>query len=253
MYLSLGSEAVMPVTIVGDFADPLSFLASQRVEQLSSLGLIDVRWYAVQADRTAPIGGRPFGGVAARAAAEVGLAGEHLPAADAAVPNSRAATAAYAEALTDGRAGAVRRALFDAVWVTGRRVDDPNVIRSLVFDAYHPNLTIDVEARIAANRMVVPLPDADPLTGTRRLGLIVSMAGGPLTVAGQDRIDAWRRLWQQHGEPRLPLLLTELGEPLSGRRALAWLTRRLPHTDRDGRLDAAVVTNHASSEQLTPV
>jgi len=30
------------ITIVGDFADPLSFLASQRVEQISSLGLHEV-------------------------------------------------------------------------------------------------------------------------------------------------------------------------------------------------------------------
>jgi hypothetical protein len=34
------------ITIVGDFADALSFLATQRAEHIRSLGLHDVRWLA---------------------------------------------------------------------------------------------------------------------------------------------------------------------------------------------------------------
>lgn len=219
----------MTVTVVGDFADPLSYLASQRVEQLGSLGVCDLRWLAVQADRGHPVGGRPLGEAAARAARLVSLPGEHVPAGGMVVPNSRAATAAYAESVADGHAQAMRRALFDAVWVAGLRVDDPGVLRSVVFRVFHPHLMVDVEAQIAANRMVVPLRDSDPIADSRRLGLTVSPAGGPLTVAGQDRLDGWRRMWQQRGAPLLPLVLTDLEEVLAGERALRWLAQHLPH------------------------
>lgn len=236
----------MSVTVLGDFADPLSFLASQRVEQLSSLGAADIGWLAVEVDRRHPLGGRPLDRATAAHVARLALPGECVPGPGATAPNSRAATAAYAESISDGRADAMRRALFDATWVAGLHVDDPNVIRSVVFTVFHPGLEVDVPAGIGANRMVVPLPYADPIVGTRQLGLIVSMAGGPLTVTGQGRIDRWRRLWQGYGAPPLPLLLTELGEPLSGDRALRWLAHRLPHGTESTRppVESSSVAEH---------
>jgi hypothetical protein len=54
------------------------------------------------------------------------------------------------------------------------------------------------------------------------------MGRGPLTLAGQRRIDTWRRLWQDHGTPKLPMLLTDMGEVLPGAQALTWLAHRLP-------------------------
>ena len=66
---------------------------------------------------------------------------------------------------------------------------------------------------------------------TRRLGLTVSIAGGPLTAAGQARVDDWRRLWHRYGAPPLPLLVTDLGAYRSGEDALRWLAHRLAHGD----------------------
>lgn len=198
----------MALTLIGDFADPLSYLASQRVEQIRSLGLHDVQWLAVEADRTRPLGGS-------------------------ATPNSRAATAAYAESLTDGVADAMRRALFDAFWMHGRNIGDPEVVRAIVYDVLNPQPAAgDIDWRIRANLPLVPLGGADPITASRRLGLIVSMGRGPLTIVGQERIDTWRRLWQQRGSPELPLLLTDLGEACHGGRALTWLDEQLPTASR---------------------
>lgn len=219
----------MTVTVIGDFADALSFLASQRVEQITSLGLAEVRWLAVESDRSRPMGGRPLDQASADAARMLALPGEVVPDAGLKVPNSRAATAAYAESLTDGVADAMRRALFDALWLHERRIDDPDVIRAIVFAVLNPDPPGDVDARIRANQPIVPLGDPDPIATSRRLGFVVSMGRGPLTLEGTRRIDAWAGLWQDRESPRLPLLLTDHGEPYAGERALRWLANLLPH------------------------
>jgi hypothetical protein len=219
----------MNVTVVGDFADPMSFLASQRVEQITSLGLADINWLAVESDRLRPMAGRPLDQATADTVRQFASPGEIVATAGVNAPNSRAATAAYAESLTDGVPDAMRRALFDALWVRGQRVDDPNVIRGIVFRVLNPNPPGDIDARIRANQPIVPLGDPDPTATTRRLGFIVSMGRGPLTVDGQRRIDAWARLWHDHGDPPLPLLLTDLDEAYTGEHALQWLAALLPH------------------------
>jgi hypothetical protein len=241
----------MTVTVIGDFADPLSFLASQRVGRVSSLGPCEVRWLAVEADRSRPMGGRPLSAESAQTAAELGLPGEAVPVAGAKVPNSRAATAAYAESLTDGVPDAMRRALFDALWVHHCRIDDPDVIRGIVFDVLHPDLgQMSVEERRRADRPIVPLGGPDPIAATRRFGFIVSLGRGPLTLAGQHRIDRWRRLWQSCGEPLLPLLLTDLGEVIAGQRGVRWLADNLPHPVKPPAVDAAAAMGSPAPEQL---
>ena len=82
---------------------------------------------------------------------------------------------------------------------------------------------------IRANQPIVPLGDPDPIATTRQLGFIVSAGRGPLTVDGQRRIDAWAQLWHDHGDLPLPLLLTDLDEVYTHRRALQWLAALLPH------------------------
>jgi len=220
----------MTITIVGDFADSLSFLASQRAEHLRSLGLHDVRWLAVESDRSRPMGGAPLDVISIDRVRRLAAPGEALPVAELRVPNSRAATAAYAESLTDGVPDAARRALFDALWVRGRNIGDPDVIRSVMFDVLNPAPPYgDIDWRIRANLPIVPLGDTDPIATTRRLGFIISMGRAPLTVVGQERVDEWRIFWQQRGTPELPLLLTDDAEELAGAVALTWLAQQLPH------------------------
>lgn len=222
----------MAITIVGDFVDPLSFLASQRAELIRSLDLHDIHWLAVEADRHRPVGGTPIEAATVDRMSRLAAPGEATPAPDLRVPDSRAATAAYAESFTDSAPDAMRIALFDALWVHGRNISDPNVIRSIAFDVLNPTPPYgDIDWRIRANVPLIPLGQADPIVATRRLGLVVSMGRGPLTVSGQERIDEWRRFWQRYGTPELPLLLTDEGAAYAGENALLWLARRLPRTD----------------------
>lgn len=237
----------MTITLIGDFADPLSFLASQRVEQIASLGLHEVRWQAVETDRLRTLRGEPLTQEEVAEVEALALPGEVLPEAGVPVPNSRAATAAYAESLTDGAASGMRRRLFDAIWVEHLPAGAPEVIRTLVYQLYNEPLTPDeIAFRRQENVPVVAKGDVDVIITTRRSGLVVSMARGPLTTIGQRRIDGWRRDWQDHGCPRLPLLVTGAGDILSGPAALAWLAEQLPHAGpspaRQERVHTPVVT-----------
>jgi hypothetical protein len=215
--------------IVGDFADPLSYLASQRVAHITALGLADVEWLAVEGDRQRPMSGWVLDESTLRAVKELRLPDEVVPVAGIKVPNIRAATSAYAESVSDGIADEIRCALFDALWVARRRVDDPDVIRSIVSAVLTRDPLDDIDERIRANQPLVPLGDPDALATSRRLGFIVSMGRGPLTLVGQRRIDAWLALWHRHGDPQLPLLITDDGEKRSGADALLWLAGLLPH------------------------
>jgi hypothetical protein len=230
----------MRITVIGDFADPMSFLASQRVAQLSSLGCCDWTWLAVEADPLRTLPELPLAADAAAQAAALALPGESVPQPGDPVPNSRAATAAYAESVTDNAAEAMRYALFDAAWIARDHVDEPEVIRSVAFAVLNPQaLAGDVDERIRTNRSITYSGDPDPLRDTRRRGYLVSRVGGPLTNAGQERIDGWRRLWRGLGRPQLPVLVTDAGVIADGSQALEWLAERLPH----GRTQAATVSS----------
>jgi 2-hydroxychromene-2-carboxylate isomerase len=224
-------------TVIGDFADPMSYLASQRVTRLQSLGIADVTWCAVTAQSRLPRAGVPLSEPAAVAAARVALPGEFLPAPGTIVPGSGAASAAYAESLTESLANPavrpsiadrMRAALFDALWVEHRRIDDPEVIRKIAFDVFDAGYArADARRRAADNQSIVPLVGTHPVHASRRSGFLVSLAGAPLTNDGQQRLDTWRRAWQAHGAPALPVVTTSQGETLTGADALRRLERLL--------------------------
>lgn len=239
----------MKITIVGDFADPMSFLASQRVEQIRSLGLLDVEWLAVETDRVRPMTGRVLAEADSERVRQLALPGEAIPAEQLRVPNSRAATAAYAESFGDGVPEAMRVALFDGLWVSGRNIADPGVIRSIAFRVLNPDPPGGINARIRANQPIVPLGDVDPIVTTRRLGFVVSMGRGPLTLEGSRRVDAMRRVWADYGEPVLPLLITDARMICSGEQALRWLADRLPHRapERDGEHVAPITAGSVTA------
>lgn len=228
----------LTLTVIGDFADPMSYLASQRVTRLQSLGIADVTWCAVTAQSRLPRAGLPLSESAARTAASVALPGELLPAAGTIVPGSGAASAAYAESLTESlaepasyglnTADRMRAALFDALWVEHRRVDDPEVIRRIVFDVFDAGyVRAGVRRRVADNDSIVPFVGNPPLAASRRSGFVVTLAGGPLTTDGQRRLDTWRGSWRARGMAELPILMTSQGEELTGAHALRRLEQLL--------------------------
>jgi 2-hydroxychromene-2-carboxylate isomerase len=229
----------MTMTVIGDFADPLSYLASQRVTRLRSLG-IDVTWGAVTAQPRLPRATTPLTKAAVLITAAAALPGELLPATGTVVPNSGAASAAYAESLTESLTGSatgglsvadhMRAALFDALWVQHRRIDDPEVIRGIVFDVFDAGYErANIRRTITDNQSILPHPVYTyPLAASRRSGYVVTLGGAPLTTDGQRRLDAWRQIWHDSGSPALPSLTTNRGEQLTGPDALHRLEQLVP-------------------------
>ncbi|HUY52063.1 MAG TPA: DsbA family protein [Streptosporangiaceae bacterium] len=129
----------MRVIIYGDFNCPFSYLASQRADRRARAGTVLAEWRAVEHDRCLAVTGARS--EADRAAweselaevAALALPGEHAPQAPPpVVSNTGAAVAAYAEAVSDGIAGELRRRLFRAIWAEGRRISSADEVRRLV-------------------------------------------------------------------------------------------------------------------------
>ena len=146
--------AVMTVIVYGDFNCPYSYLASQRADLLSRAG-VAVDWRAVEHDRGLPVTGSRSDSDRAtwdRELAEVAsLArpGEHVPAAPPVlVSNTQAAVAAYAEAVSDGVAGELRRRLFRAIWVQGLHLSSAYEVRRLITGVMWPQE--DITDRLAS-------------------------------------------------------------------------------------------------------
>jgi hypothetical protein len=191
----------MKLTVYGDFNCPYSFLASQRASQLIRGGMAQVDWRAVEHDRKLALTGTSSAagrGTSERELAEVAalaLPGEHAPAAPPpVVSNTRAAVAAYAEAISDGIAAELRSRLFRAIWVEGRHLSSAYEVRRLVTWLMWPQE--DIGDRLTSPD-IPSLLDRDPDLAriTRRSGGTIAPDGGPLTAAGWQRIRQSRADW----------------------------------------------------------
>jgi hypothetical protein len=191
----------MKLTVYGDFNCPYSYLASQRADQLIRGGMAQVDWRAVEHDRRLALTGTSSAagrGTWERELAEVAalaLPGEHAPAAPPpVVSNTRAAVAAYAEAVSDEIADELRRRLFRAIWAEGRHLSSAYEVRRLVTWLMWPQEDIGVRL---ASPDIPSLLDRDPDLAriTRRSGGTIAPDGGPLTAAGWQRIRQSRADW----------------------------------------------------------
>ena len=186
--------------IYGDFNCPYCYLANQRAELLGRAG-IAVDWRAVEHDPRLPLtGGRSGSDLAAwdRELADVAslaLSGEHVPhSPPAVITNTKAAVAAYAEAVSDGVAVELRRRLFAAIWARGLRLSSAYEVRRLVTAVMWPQEAIT--SRLASPEFPsLLIRDPDLARIMRRSGGTIAPDGGPLTETGWQRIRQWREEW----------------------------------------------------------
>jgi len=164
----------MRLVVYGDFNCPYSYLASQRTDALERLGQ-RVDWYAVEHEPRLSMTGTPCAADADRWRSELaevaGLAlpGEHAPAnVPTLISNTYAATSAYAESLTDGIAGPLRRDLFHAIWVRGAHLSNAYDVRPLIAALTFPRMP--VRARLGLELPQPGLGSTDPNQPTRMLG-----------------------------------------------------------------------------------
>ncbi len=130
----------LPHRIYADFTDPWAYLASRRLDRLAEAGAEVPDWRAVAHRHGLPQVTLRLDAVAqANRQAELDrvreLLGpdEELPGrAPALLPHPDAPVAAYAEAYAHGYGPQVRRLLFEAYWVEGQDIGDPEVLRRLL-------------------------------------------------------------------------------------------------------------------------
>ena len=203
----------MKVIVYGDFNCLYCYLASLRADRLLRGGIAQVDWRAVEHDRRLPVTGTRSDADRAAWDREVAEAGalavpdEWPPAAPPpVVSNTRAAVAAYAEAVSDGVADELRRRLFRAIWVEGRHMSSAYEVRRVITEVMWP-------AGPILPRLLSPdLPgvlDHDPdLTRiVRRSGGTIAPDGGPLTTAGYRRIRRWRQEWLELPQQVVPAVI----------------------------------------------
>jgi hypothetical protein len=219
----------MDVIIYGDFNCPYSFLASQRADRLVRSGEAAVEWRAVEHDRLLPLTGTSSGADAAdwdRELAEVAalaLAGERPPTSPPPmVSNTRAAVAAYAEAVTDGVQDELRRLLFRAIWADGRHISSGYDVRRIIAGLMWPR---PPSAQLTPDLAGPLLHDPDLAQSVRRTGGTITPDGGPLTAAGYQRIRHWRREWLALPQQVVPAVVGPDGTFYPGTDGLRWLAR----------------------------
>jgi 2-hydroxychromene-2-carboxylate isomerase len=191
----------MSVIVYGDFNCPYSYLASQRADLLSRTGVTTIDWRSVEHDQGLPVTGRRSDRDRAawdRELAEVAslaLPGEQVPAGPPAlISNTQAAVAAYAEAVSDGVAGELRRRLFRAIWAQGLHLSSAYEVRRVVAGVMWPQE--DITDRLASPDIPsLLLRDPELARIVRRSGGTIALDGGPLTTAGWRRIRQWRQEW----------------------------------------------------------
>jgi 2-hydroxychromene-2-carboxylate isomerase len=192
--------SAMSVTVYGDFNCAYSYLASQRADSLSHSG-VTVDWRAIEHDPRLPMTGRRSDDDLAgwkrelEEVAALALPGERPPATPPpAISNTSAAIAAYAEAVTDGIADALRRSLFDAIWTDDLHISGADEVRRVITRLTFPQG--DISVQLASPDFPCPvLRDPDLTRVTRRLGGTIAPYGIPLTTAGWQRIRRWRQEW----------------------------------------------------------
>ena len=232
----------MNLIVYGDFNCPYSYLASQRADRLARGGIARVDWRAMEHDRGLALTGTPS--EADRCAwdkelaevAALALPGEDVPATPPVISNTRAAVAAYAEAVSDGIADELRRRLFAAIWVDRRHISSAYEVRPLVTELMWP--PEDIADRLASPD-IPSLLDRDPdlWRTVRRSGGTIAPDGGPLTTGGWRRIRTWRKDWLALPSQVIPAVIGPdqiLRSGIDGLRYLADLAgtvsvpRRLP-------------------------
>jgi 2-hydroxychromene-2-carboxylate isomerase len=219
----------MSVIVYGDFNCPYSFLASQRVDALALGGVQGVEWRAVEHDPAMSLVGVPSGPDAKRwedelaEVASLALPAERPPGGvPQQISNTSAAVAAYAEAVSDGVAGQLRRELFAEVWLRLHNISSPNQVRKLVAALMYPpspfgwHLTSpDIPTQIHRG--------PDPRLLPRWSGCTIATDGGPLTSQGHHRIRTWQQEWRAVSGGTVPALVTGDGTAVTGVAALAHL------------------------------
>jgi len=203
-----GDAPTADLSICGAFSCPYCYLASRRTDRLAGTP-ITIGWQMVAPRLRLPAAGRPGGAgrevlqAELDAARELLLPGEQLPSrAPVVLPTTAPAVAGYAEAVGAGVADAVRGLLFDAYWLHGADIANPEVLRRLL------------AAPIRRGHSTAwPLRDS---------GYAVTLAGGPVTTQAYYRIRDWQDSWRQLRAGTLPVL-TEAGSTLTGAQALSRL------------------------------
>lgn len=204
----------MSIVIYGDFTCPSCYLASWRAELLDHT-VHAVDWRAVAHRPSLPFTGGPAGGPAMReltkqwaAVASLRTPGETLPGrAPSFLASSQAATAGYAEAYGAGVAERARRVLFQAYWVDGLDIGNPEVLRVLLADTI-----------LSGSSSSQPLHE---------WGYAVTSAHGPITTAASHLIDDWQQQWRDLGSPPEPALVHDRNAVTTGDEALAYLARQV--------------------------
>jgi len=219
------------VMIYGDFNCPYSYLASQRAGLLNRAG-IAVDWRAVEHERRLPVTGSLTDHDRAgwdRELTEVtslALPGERVPVLPVMISNTAAAVAAYAEAVSDGIDGELRRGLFRAIWVRGLHLSGAYEVRRLVTDVTWP-------CEGVAQRLASPdfpgllLRDPDVTRVVRGSGGTIAFNGVPLTTTGWRRVRQWRQEWLALPSQVIPAVIGSdhiVRSGVEGLRYLAGLT-----------------------------
>jgi predicted DsbA family dithiol-disulfide isomerase len=128
----------MKLVVYGDFNCPYSCLASARADVLVARGIAEIDWRAVEHDPAIPTPSEPVEGELAAMLDREVVEVRGLLRPDEAFtirrprvhPNTHAAVAAFAATPPEDSA-AMRRRLFDALWVDGRDIGDEAVLRDL--------------------------------------------------------------------------------------------------------------------------
>jgi hypothetical protein len=213
----MSREFAVTVIVYGDFNCFYAYLASQRADRLIRTGAEEIDWRAVEHDRRLPVTGirsDPDRAGWDREFAEAGalaLPGEQLPAAPPPmVSNTRAAVAAYSEAVTDGVEDELRRRLFDAIWAQRRNLSAAYDVRRVITEVTWPADPIYVH--LVSPDMPNPLlHDPDLRRIVRRSGGMVTPDGGPLTTAGDRRSRDWRQQWLGLPQQLIPAVISPSG------------------------------------------